>query len=169
MPGEVLWGKLGLRGADKVSQLSAGGAWVKVHAPGRGERTPSCQVWLDSQGHLGWKDYGSGDGGDEVSLIELVQGLGNVEAIKYYCELAGASSIAKASADKGRKVKRAKVKKPVEVPVVDRVTDFETRLRGRDVLEKPRRVLSRIRWGSWLRFIRMWMSGGWCCMNCRCP
>lgn len=137
LPGEVLWGKLGLRGDDKVQGLSPGGGWVKVHAPGRDERTPSCQVWLDGEGHLGWKDYGSGAQGDEVSLIQLVLGLSNPGAIKYYCELAGVGS--NPGAWKGKPVGKRKQVKKVEVPKVEKRTDFDERLRGVEVLEKEDR------------------------------
>ena len=128
LPGEVLWGKLGLRGAEKVSGLSIGGGSVKVHAPGREDRTPSCEVWLDGEGHLAWKDYGSDSGGDEVSLIELVCGLSNTEAIKHYCEMAGVDS-------SGGKVsrKRGKKKAVKKVAKVEKVTDFERRAQGEKV------------------------------------
>lgn len=82
-----LWGVLGLAHADKVAAVDGGKA-VKIHSPFREDRNPSFSVW--SQDGVGfWKDHGTGDGGDEVKLIEHARGIGSREAIQAYHELAG--------------------------------------------------------------------------------
>jgi P4 family phage/plasmid primase-like protien len=88
LPLWVLWGKLGLPDAEKVSSWAGGPAAVKVLAPFREEKTPSCSLKIDGGVGL-WKDFGSGDGGDEVTLIQHARGCDNREAIKIYHELAG--------------------------------------------------------------------------------
>lgn len=82
-----LFGRLGLSSADKV------GAWggvgeCKIRSPFREDNNPSFSVFV-FQGVGCWKDHGTGEGGDEVKLIEQARGLGTKEAIALYHELAG--------------------------------------------------------------------------------
>lgn len=83
-----LWGKLGLPDAQKVRDWAGSGRDLKCLAPFREEKTPSCSLKFDGGVGL-WKDFGSGDGGDEVKLIEMAQGLSTKEAIAAYHDLAG--------------------------------------------------------------------------------
>jgi hypothetical protein len=86
-----IWGlfsALGLQGADKVGAWGGGGGEAKICSPFREDNSPSFSVF--SRDGVGlWKDHGTGEGGDEIKLIEAARGIPTKEAMQLYCELAG--------------------------------------------------------------------------------
>ena len=83
-----LFGALGLQGADKVGAWGGGGGEAKICSPFREDNSPSFSVF--SRDGVGlWKDHGTGEGGDEIKLIEAARGIPTKEAMQLYCELAG--------------------------------------------------------------------------------
>ena len=77
-----------------------------------GDENPSFNVYQGKDG-LRWKDFGTGDGGDQVTLIEKVRGVSQGEAIKILREFAGDTSEARSTRPKaapGAKPKRNLVK-----------------------------------------------------------
>jgi 5S rRNA maturation endonuclease (ribonuclease M5) len=56
-----------------------------------GDENPSFNIYEGKDG-LRWKDFGTGDGGDQVTLIEKVRGVSQGEAIKILREFAGDTS-----------------------------------------------------------------------------
>ena len=77
-----------------------------------GDENPSFNIYEGKDG-LRWKDFGTGDGGDQVTLIEKVRGVSQGEAIKILREFAGDTSEARSTRPKaapGAKPKRNLVK-----------------------------------------------------------
>ena len=84
-----IWGlfsALGLQGADKVGAWGGGGGEAKICSPFREDNSPSFSVFTRDGVGL-WKDHGTGEGGDEIKLIEAARGIPTKEAMQLYCEL----------------------------------------------------------------------------------
>ena len=57
------------------------------------EKRPSFSVFKCPDGCWGWKDHATGETGDEITLVERMESLGNRDATKRFLELAGGQSI----------------------------------------------------------------------------
>lgn len=82
-----LWSKLGLPSSDRLHKLGSGRE-VKLCSPFREDKNPSFSIW-EAEGKTFWKDHGTGDSGDDVSLIQQARGVSQKDAIEIYHELAG--------------------------------------------------------------------------------
>jgi P4 family phage/plasmid primase-like protien len=133
MPIWVLFGALGLGGADKVAAWGGSAAGdAKICSPFRPDNSPSFSVFVrDGVGF--WKDHGTAEGGDEVRLIEMAKGVDNKAAIKIYHELAGVPW--GRGGGKSEAVKRGPSLKRAEEPV-ERVLSAAERALGIDPEEK---------------------------------
>lgn len=84
-----LFQALNLREADKVAAWGGSPARCMILSPFRDEKTPSFSVAFRDGVGL-WKDFGTGESGDEIKLIEQAKGVSTKDAMRIYCELSGA-------------------------------------------------------------------------------
>ena len=88
LPIWVLFGVLGLEGADKVGEWGGSSGNVVICSPFREDRTPSFSIF-ERDGVGFWKDFGTNESGDEIKLIEMARGCSTKDAIALYFQLAG--------------------------------------------------------------------------------
>ena len=135
LPISALWGRLGLRGSDKVEAITPGNP-AKINSPWRDDKNPSFSVWVEDDGHGFWKDHGTGESGDDVQAIERARGLSTGDAIKLFCEFAGVRNDGG-----GGETKKSPVKKPAVVErdfEVVRKSNLADRLEGKPVPKKKK-------------------------------
>ncbi|HWL51334.1 MAG TPA: AAA family ATPase [Chthoniobacteraceae bacterium] len=97
---------------DRVMRELGHGDFVKrsCKSPFREERTPSFGVWHDSAGVMKWKDFTTGESGDEIDFIAMANGFSSKEATDFYFSMAGVET------PSGDRPPAPKKKKPTPAP-----------------------------------------------------
>jgi hypothetical protein len=58
-----------------------------IASPLRGDKKPSLSIYRGRDGHLRWKDHATGDGGDQIDLIQVHRSCTQKDAIEIFTKL----------------------------------------------------------------------------------